>query len=72
MMIPNGYEINVSQKSTDYTGRECYKHYCRIELNDSFDEFVEQKFKELRDLFPDDFKLTLTKVTCYGETIVEE
>ena len=73
MMIPNNYEINVARMEKDYTGYECYRHYCRIELSDTFEEEAIEKFVKLNQMFQadGDYHLSLTKVTCRGEQIIE-
>ena len=73
MMIPDNYEINVAKMSKDYTGRECYRHYCRIEIPDSFEKDAIEKFNELNQMFQanGDYHLSLTKVTCRGKQIIE-
>ena len=67
MMIPNNYEINVAKKGKN----ELYQHYCKIELSCPYDNQAIEKFNELQQMFQanGDYKLELTKVTCYGEKI---
>lgn len=71
MMIPDNYEINVARMEKDYTGDERYRHYCRIQLDDSFEKDAIEKFNELNQMFQvnGDYHLSLTKVTCRGEQI---
>ena len=66
MMIPNNYEINVARKTPQYMHG---KHYCNIELGDILEENAIEIYKELCEIFPDDFLLDLHKVTCYGTLI---
>ena len=63
MIIPDGYNINISKNG---------KFFGRLEITDvAFVEDAVDRFKELRDIFPDEYKLTLQHVTCRGECLVE-
>ena len=62
--IANNYEINVSRKRSP--NDEYGEHWCRIELPDSFEGQAEDKLKFLRDLFGEDFRVTMHYWKCYG------
>ena len=63
MMIPDGYNVNISRNG---------KFYGRLEMTDvAFSDKATERFMELRDIFPEDFKLTLQHVTCRGNNIAE-
>ena len=66
MMIPSNYEINVAY----CVGNSCV-HFCKIELGQTLPELAKQKFHELRRIFPEDYKLTLEQIECYGKPIEE-
>lgn len=55
--VSNNYEINVAK------GRE---HYCRIQLSESYEEEAKEKLKELREIFGDEYRLTMTYWLCKG------
>lgn len=57
MSIPDNYEINVSKDG---------KHYCRIQLSESFDISAEEKLNALREIFGDEYELTMTHYICRG------
>ena len=65
MSIPDNYEINVAikQNPTDKYG----KHWCKIQLPDSFEEQAEEKLAILREMFGDQFNVTMTKWECRGK-----
>lgn len=70
MMIQSNYEINVSRlykKPLDKEAR--YHHYCKIELGSDLPEVISEKVHELREIFPEDFKLDLMHIECYGKEI---
>ena len=72
MMIPSNYEINVAKlqkKPLDPVLR--YYHYCRIELGDIGELEATDKLHQLRNFFPECFKLTLSRVECGGKEIKE-
>ena len=63
MMIPDGYNVNISKDG---------KFYGRLEMTDVvFSEQATERFLELRDIFPKEFKLTLQHVTCRGNNLAE-
>lgn len=71
--IPCNYEINVAKKvkhPTFYSGK--YSHYCKIELGDCLSETAYQKYRELREMFGEEYKLDLTYWDCKGQCISEE
>ena len=69
MTVPYNYEINVAKKTSVYPNG---KHYCKIELGDCSAREAHAKFEELKKLFGDsEFSLTLYKVTCYREVVVD-
>ena len=71
MTVPCNYEINVAKETTAYTGKKYMRHYCRIEIGDCLPETAEEKFREIRALFPEDYELTLYAVTCYRQVACE-
>ena len=72
MMIQSNYEINVSRLIKKPLDREPhYYHYCKIELGWARKEEAEAKLHELREFFPEDFKLQLMFVECFGKGVEE-
>ena len=71
MMIPDHYEINVSRPTAKCPNGE---YFCRIEIDDSLilPQIAEERCRILREIFPDEFKLDMTRVRCYGEHIEME
>ena len=68
MMIPDGYNINISKRTDKYPNGE---HYGRLEMEGvAFLEDAIDRMQELRKIFPEEYKLTLQHVTCRGETLV--
>lgn len=63
--IPNNYEINVAKKrnSEDKYGI----HFCKIQISTNFEETAEEKLKFFRELFGNDYNVTMTHWKCYGE-----
>ena len=59
MSIPDNYEINVAIGN---------KHYCKIQLPDSFEEDAKEKLDTLRAMFGDHYSLSMTKWECRGKT----
>ncbi len=55
--IPDNYEINVAKDG---------KHFCRIQLSESFDEKAEEKLNIIRQIFGDDYQISMTLWTCRG------
>ena len=62
--IPNNYEINIAKKRkpSDQYG----EHWCRVELPDSFPGQAEEKLKFLRELFGEDYHISMTYWVCSG------
>lgn len=56
--IPDNYEINISKNG---------KHWCRVELPDSFTEQAEEKLNFLRELFGDEYHISMIRWECKGE-----
>ena len=72
MMIESNYEINVAKKGKRaFDDVERYYHYCRIELGFMMPDDAKEKLHELRELFPKEFKLTLSYVDCRSKQIEE-
>ena len=62
--IPDNYEINVAKKEKpdDNYGR----HFCKIQLSESFDESAEEKLNFFRNLLGDEYNVTMTHWQCRG------
>ena len=62
--ISDNYEINVALKENvdDKYGR----HWCRIELPDSFESTAENKLEFIREIFGDRFHVSMRKWECRG------
>lgn len=61
MQIESNYEINVWK----YDENELYHvHVCKIELGSHPIKRINDVFKELRNIFPDNYHLDLYKVDC--------
>lgn len=58
MSIPDNYEINVSKEGN---------HYCRIQLSETFEDKALEKLNALREMFDDEYKLSMTHWICRGE-----
>ena len=67
--IPDNYEINVAKKRNpdDPYG----VHFCSIQLNESFDGRAEEKLKFFRELFGEDYHISMTLWKCRGEHKLE-
>lgn len=73
-MIEDHYEINVSRKERKYIYdmEERYYHFCKIEIRETNEENAMEKYRIICKKFrTPEYKCTLTKVICRGETIVE-
>lgn len=72
-MIEDHYEINVSRKEKMiYDMEERYYHFCKIEIGETNEEKAMEKYRIICEKFrTPEYKCTLTKVICRGETIVE-
>lgn len=62
--IPDNYEINVAKKVKDYHHAI---HFCRIELPSYSEEDAVSKLNTLRQLFGNEYILTMTHWICRGE-----
>ena len=62
--IPNNYEINIAKKErpNDQYG----KHWCKVELPDTFPGQAEEKLKFLRELFGEDYHISMIYWSCVG------
>lgn len=67
MMIPMNYEINVATQPTK--NAKYGIHYCRIELGDCLPEVAKEKFRKLNEKLNDEFRLTLSSVSCSSKQI---
>lgn len=65
--IPSNYEINVAKKRSP--DDEYGIHFCKIELpiHDYTSYLAEEKLKFLRELFGDEYHLSMTYWKCVGE-----
>lgn len=65
MSIPDNYEINIAKKRNpeDQYG----VHWCKVQLSDSFEEQAEEKLKFLRELFGEEYNISMTKWECRGK-----
>ena len=65
MSIPDNYEINIAKKRNpeDQYG----VHWCKVQLSDSFEEQAEEKLKFLRELFGEEYHISMTKWECRGK-----
>lgn len=73
-MIEDHYEINVSRKERKYIYdmEERYYHFCKIEIRETNEENVMEKYRIICEKFrAQEYKCTLTKVICRGELIAE-
>ena len=72
MMVESNYEINVAKKwKKPFDDVERYYHYCKIELGFMMSADAIEKLHELREFFPEEFKLTLSHVDCHSKQIEE-
>lgn len=62
--IASNYEINVAKKRRldDPYG----VHFCKIQLSESFEDNAEEKLKFLRELFGDEYHVSMTYWKCSG------
>jgi len=63
--VVDNYEINVAKKKApdDKYG----KHWCRIQLDTFLEKEAEEKLAFLRELFGDNFNVTMIHWVCRGE-----
>ena len=59
--IANNYEINVAKK-----GIKCDVHWCRIEIPYDNKEQAEEKLEFLRNIFGEEFHISMTHWECRG------
>lgn len=55
--VPSNYEINVAKNG---------KHYCRIQLRESYEKEAIRKLKTLREIFGNEYELWMTYWKCEG------
>ena len=64
--IPSNYEINVAKKRNP---KDKYGlHFCKIQLSTNLEEKAEEKLKFFRELFGNDYNVTMTYWECHGKT----
>ena len=61
--VPCNYEINVALKTPSYPNG---KHYCKIELPDSFEEEAEKKLNLIRQRLGKEFHVSMIHWNCLG------
>lgn len=64
--IPDNYEINVAKKRRpeDQYGT----HFCRIQIDNAWnDEMAEEQLRFFRELFGEDYNVSMTHWICRGE-----
>ena len=63
--IPCNYEINVAKKRNpeDKYGI----HYCKIELGSCLEETAEKKLEFIRNIFGEEFNVSMTYWDCRGK-----
>ena len=67
--MADNYEINVARickKKMGDSDREVGMHYCKIELPYDCKQLAEEKLEFLRNIFGDEFHLTMTHWVCRG------
>lgn len=55
--VSNNYEINVAKNGT---------HWCKIQLPDTFEVEAEKKLKQIREIFGEEYHISMTYWNCYG------
>lgn len=66
MSIPDNYEINVAKKQN--SDDEYGIHFCKIQLSREWnDEMAEEKLQFFRDLFGDEYNVSMTYWECRGK-----
>ena len=63
--ISNNYEINVAKKNNP--ADEYGKHFCKIQLSETFEDKAEEKLAFFRDLFGEEYHVSMTYWVCHGE-----
>lgn len=66
MSITDNYEINVAKKKSP--DDEYGVYFCTIELSNDFEQEAEAKLEFFRQLFGDEYHISMTRWTCRGET----
>lgn len=67
MSIPDNYEINVAKKRKPED--EYGIHFCKIQLSETLPLQAKEKFEYLKELFGDEYNLSLTHWVCRGEHV---
>ena len=62
--VPYNYEINVAKRSSKDDLYGIY--FCKIEIPETFEKDAEKKLEFLRNLFGEDFHLSMTYWKCSG------
>ena len=66
MSIPDNYEINVAKKREP--NDEYGIHFCKIQLSNEWnDETAEEKLRFFRELFGDEYNVSMTRWECRGK-----
>lgn len=65
--VPNNYEINVAKKRKH--GDQYGVHFCKIQLSSDIwrDEEAEEKLKFFRELFGEEYHVSMVYWKCVGE-----
>ena len=63
--IADNYEINVAKKRRPED--EYGIHFCKIQLSESFEDKAEEKLKFFRELFGEEYNVTMTHWICRGK-----
>lgn len=62
--VTNNYEINVAKKRRP--DDEYGTHFCKIQLSTIFEEEAEEKLQFFRDLFGEEYHISMTYWQCVG------
>ena len=63
--IPDNYEINVAKKKDIYD--KYGTHFCKIQLSETIEAEAEKKLKFFRELFGDEYNVTMVHWVCRGQ-----
>ena len=64
--IPDNYEINVAKKRKP--DDEYGVHFCKIQLSNEWnDEMAEKKLRFFRELFGEEYHVSMTRWECRGK-----
>ena len=63
--IPDNFEVNIAKKRRP--GDEYGVHFCKIQLPESFEKDAEEKLNFLRELFGEEYVVTMIHWKCRGE-----